>query len=84
MLVEEILNSLEHSDTSAYDLVEVIVERRDSSALDSRYSERFALMAKEKQDIREIRRQIHSFNIEENERKQMVNEEREQVQTLIS
>ena len=84
MLVEEILNNLEHSDTSAYDLVEVIVERRDSSAWDSRYSERFTLMAKEKQNIREIRRQIHSFNIEDNERKQRVNEEREQVQTLIS
>lgn len=84
MLVEEILKSLEHRDTSAYDLVEVIVERRDSSAWDSRYTERGSLMAKEKQDIREIRRQIHFFNIEESERRQKVNEEREQVQTLIS
>lgn len=84
MLVEEILKSLDYHDTSAYDLVEVIVERRDSSAWDSRYSERFTLMAKEKQDIREIRRQIHSFNIEDHERKLRVNEEREQVQMLIS
>ena len=84
MFVEEILKSLDYHDTSAYDLVEVIVERRDSSAWDSRYSERFTLMAKEKQDIREIRRQIHSFNIEDHERKLRVNEEREQVQMLIS
>lgn len=84
MLVEEILKSIEHRDTSAYDLIEVIVERRDSSAWDSRNSERSSLIAKEKQEIREIRHQIYFYNIEENKRRQNVNEEREQVQTLIS
>lgn len=84
MFVDEILKSLEKRDTSAYDLVEVIVERRDSSARDSRYVELNSLIANEKQEIRKIRRQIHCYNIEENERKHRVNEEREQVQTLIS
>lgn len=84
MLVEEILKNIEQSDTSAYDLLEVIVERKDSSAWDSRYTERCTLMAKEKQDIREIRRQIHAYNIEEAERKQKSFEEREHVQSLLS
>ena len=84
MLVEEILKSIEQNDTSAYNLLEVIVERKDSSAWDSRYSGRSSLMAKEKQDIREIRKKIHFYNIEEIERKQRIFEEREQVQSLIS
>ena len=84
MFVDEILKSIEQRDTSAYDLVEVIVVRKDSSARDSHYAELNSLIANEKQKIRKIRHQIHFFNIEENERKQSVIEEREQVQTLIS
>lgn len=84
MLVDDILKSLEQCDTSAYDLVEVIVERRDSSARDSRYAELNSLIANEKQEIRNIRRHIHCYNIEENERKQRLSEEREQVQMFIA
>lgn len=86
MLIDELLSSIEWNDTSAHDLVEVIVERNSSSAWDSRSESRSSLVVKEKLEIREIRRSIHSYNTDETERerKQKVNEEKEKVQSLIS
>lgn len=84
MLIEEILDYNELHDTSAYNLVEIIVERNDSKAWDSRSTCRSSLMADEKTAIREIRRQIHSYDIEEDDRKKHLIQEKEQVQMLIS
>lgn len=84
MLIEEILNLTENHDTSAFDLVDIIVERNDSKAWDSRYPCKSSLMADEKKTIRDIRRQIHSYDIEDDIRKRHLIQEKEQVQSLIS
>lgn len=84
MLIEEILKNMQGQDTSAYDLVDIIVEREDSSALDSRNASRTLVTANEKQIIREYRRKVHAYNIEEENRRQKVYKEREQVQSLIA
>ena len=86
MLIDELLSGIERYDTSAHDLVEIIVERNSSSAWDSRSVSRSSLVVKEKLEIREIRRGIHLYNIDETERerKQKINEEKEMVQSLIS
>ncbi len=86
MLINELLSGVDNIDTSAHDLVEIIVERDGSSAWDSRYVSRSSLIVNEKLEIKKLRRNIHSFNTEEveRERKQKVNEEKEKVQSLIS
>lgn len=86
MLIDELLSGIERYDTSAHDLVEIIVERNSSSACDSRCVSRSSQVVKEKLEIREIRRGIHLYNIDETERerKQKINEEKEMVQSLIS
>lgn len=84
MLINEIFKSFEEHDTSAGDLVNVIVERNSSSAWDTNGVNRDSIIAQQKNDLRSIRSKIHLYDIEEEDRKRKVNEEREQVQTLIS
>jgi len=84
MLVDEIFKSVEEPDTSAYKLVDMIVERKDSIAWDSRFLESSVYVVEEKKEIKNIRQQIHFYNIDEEQRKKKVIEEREQVQSLIS
>lgn len=86
MLIDELLSGIERNDTSAHDLLEFVVERNSSSAWDSRSVSWSSLVVKEKLEIREIRRSIHSYNTDETERerKQKVSAEREKVQSFIS